>query len=71
MMMIEMNELSAVLEIGACLLGEFWGLNTDRILQPKPYIPHPFRHQMLTYLTSWALSDAQIQPISGHESKRG
>jgi hypothetical protein len=25
---------SAVPEIGACLLGRFWGLNTDCILQP-------------------------------------
>jgi integrase/recombinase XerD len=32
--------------------------------------PHLFRHQMLTYLTSQGLSDAQIQLISGHESKK-
>jgi integrase len=32
--------------------------------------PHLFRHQMLTYLTSKGLSDAQIQLISGHEAKR-
>ncbi len=32
--------------------------------------PHIFRHQMLTYLTSRGLSDAQIQLISGHESKK-
>jgi integrase len=32
--------------------------------------PHLFRHQMLTYLTSKGLTDAQIQLISGHESKR-
>jgi site-specific recombinase XerD len=32
--------------------------------------PHLFRHQMLTYLTAQGLSDAQIQLISGHESKR-
>jgi hypothetical protein len=25
---------------------------------------------MITYLTSWSLSDAQIQQISGHESKK-
>ena len=31
--------------------------------------PHLFRHQMLTYLTAQGLSDAQIQLISGHESK--
>ena len=28
------------------------------------------RHQMLTYLTSKGLTDAQIQLISGHESKK-
>jgi integrase/recombinase XerD len=32
--------------------------------------PHLFRHQMLTYLTAHGLSDAQIQLISGHESKK-
>jgi integrase/recombinase XerD len=32
--------------------------------------PHLFRHQMLTFLTAQGLSDAQIQLISGHESKR-
>ena len=32
--------------------------------------PHLFRHQMLTFLTSRGLSDAQIRLISGHESKR-
>lgn len=32
--------------------------------------PHLFRHQMLTYLTSRGLTDAQIQLISGHESKK-
>lgn len=32
--------------------------------------PHLFRHQMITYLTSRGLSDAQIQLISGHESKK-
>ena len=31
---------------------------------------HLFRHQMLTYLTSKGLTDAQIQLISGHESKK-
>ena len=36
--------------------------------QPRP--PHLFRHQMLTYLTSKGLTDAQIQLISGHESKK-
>lgn len=32
--------------------------------------PHLFRHQMLTWLTAQGLSDAQIQLISGHKSKR-
>jgi site-specific recombinase XerD len=32
--------------------------------------PHLFRHQMLTYLTAQGLSDAQIQLISGHGSKK-
>lgn len=32
--------------------------------------PHLFRHQMLTYLTAQGLSDAQIQLISGHASKK-
>jgi integrase len=32
--------------------------------------PHLFRHQMLTWLTRSGLSDAQIQLISGHESKK-
>ncbi len=32
--------------------------------------PHLFRHQMLTYLTSQGLSDAQIQLISGHSTKQ-
>jgi len=36
----------------------------------QPVHPHLFRHQMLTYLTAQGLSDAQIQLISGHESKR-
>jgi integrase/recombinase XerD len=36
----------------------------------QPVHPHLFRHQMLTYLTAKGLSDAQIQLISGHESKR-
>jgi integrase/recombinase XerD len=36
----------------------------------QPIHPHLFRHQMLTYLTSKGLSDAQIQLISGHESKK-
>src|ERR1700687_4785528 len=36
----------------------------------QPVHPHLFRHQMLTYLTSQGLSDAQIQLISGHENKK-
>jgi site-specific recombinase XerD len=32
--------------------------------------PHLFRHQLLTFLTSHGLSDAQIQLISGHASKK-
>lgn len=32
--------------------------------------PHLFRHQMLTHLTQQGLSDAQIQLISGHASKK-
>jgi integrase/recombinase XerD len=33
----------------------------------QPLHPHRFRHQMLTFLTSKGLSDAQIQRISGHD----
>jgi Phage integrase family len=36
----------------------------------QPLHPHLFRHQMLTYLTSKGLTDAQIQLISGYESKK-
>ncbi|CAM4004298.1 tyrosine-type recombinase/integrase, partial [Deinococcus marmoris] len=32
--------------------------------------PHLFRHQMLTFLTGEKLSDAQIQLLSGHASKK-
>lgn len=32
--------------------------------------PHLFRHQMLTFLTAEKLSDAQIQLLSGHASKK-
>jgi integrase len=35
-----------------------------------PVHPHLFRHQMLTFLTAHGLSDAQIQLLSGHESKK-
>jgi integrase/recombinase XerD len=36
----------------------------------QPVHPHLFRHQMLTYLTANGLTDAQIQLISRHESKK-
>ena len=36
----------------------------------QPVHPQLFRHQMLTFLTAKGLSDAQIQLISGHESKK-
>jgi integrase/recombinase XerD len=36
----------------------------------QPVHPHLFRHQMLTYLTSKGLSDAQIQLISSHKTKK-
>ena len=36
----------------------------------QPVHPHLFRHQMLTYLTAKGLTDAQIQLISGHGSKK-
>jgi integrase/recombinase XerD len=36
----------------------------------QPVHPHLFRHQMLTYLTAQGLSDAQLQLISGHASKK-
>ena len=42
----------------------------DRADIAQPVHPHLFRHQMLTYLTAQGLSDAQIQLISGHESKK-
>src|SRR5260370_19566645 len=51
---------SAAPKIGACLVGQFWGLT-----QPVP--PHLFRHQTITYLTSRDLSDAHIRLISGRE----
>ena len=39
-------------------------------IDTQPVHPHLFRHQMLTFLTSKGLSDAQIQLISGHETKK-
>lgn len=35
-----------------------------------PLHSHLFRHQMLTFLTAKGLSDAQIQLISRHETKK-
>jgi len=32
--------------------------------------PHLFRHQCLTWLTSQGMSDAAIQLVSGHASKK-
>ena len=37
---------------------------------PDRMHPHLLRHQMLTWLTSQGLPDAQIQLISGHASKK-
>ena len=37
---------------------------------PERLHPHLLRHQMLTWLTTQGLPDAQIQLISGHASKR-
>jgi site-specific recombinase XerD len=36
----------------------------------QPVHPHLFRHQMLTYLTAQGPTDAQLQLISGHASKK-
>jgi site-specific recombinase XerD len=36
----------------------------------QPLHPHLFRHQMLTYLTSKGLSDAQIQLIIGPRKQK-
>ena len=36
----------------------------------QPLHPHLFCHQMLTYLTPKGLTNAQVQLISGHESKK-
>ena len=59
----------------------FWPFTTRRIQQivqsyremagiTQPLHPHLFRHQMLTYLTSKGLSDAQIQLISGPRKQK-
>jgi integrase/recombinase XerD len=61
-----LEELSAILQlpkIGSCLVGQFWGLT-------QPVHPHLFRHQRLRTSPHRVLSDAQIQLISGHESKK-
>ena len=43
------------------------GINTD----PNRRLgPHIFRHQFLTFLTKKGMSDAQIQIISGHSTKK-
>jgi len=43
------------------------GINTD----PNRRLgPHIFRHQFLTFLTRKGMSDAQIQLISGHSTKK-
>ena len=43
---------------------------TSSTVLPVDAHPHLFRHQLLTYLTEEGLSDAQIQLISGHASKK-
>src|ERR1700675_1099727 len=60
------------------LCGPFTARRIQQIVQKyrrhagitQPVHPHLFRHQILTYLTAKGLSDAQIQLISGHESKK-
>jgi site-specific recombinase XerD len=37
---------------------------------PERVHPHLLRHQLLTWLTSQGMPDAQIQLISGHASKK-
>jgi hypothetical protein len=46
---------SALPKLALVLSANFGGLL-------RPVHPHLFRHQMITYLTSWDLSDAQIPP---------
>lgn len=43
---------------------------TDQAGLKRSVHPHLLRHQMLTFLTSQGLSDAKIQLISGHESRK-
>jgi site-specific recombinase XerD len=42
----------------------------DRSGLKRAVHPHLLRHQMLTYLTSQGISDAKIQLISGHGSRK-
>ena len=58
--------ISPAPKIDACLVGQFWGLNTFRILQARP----PKSRTLPECVSSRGLSDAQIQLISGHESKK-
>lgn len=43
---------------------------TDQAGLRRTVHPHLLRHQMLTFLTAQGLSDAKIQLISGHESRK-
>ena len=43
---------------------------TDQARLKRTVHPHLLRHQMLTFLTAQGLSDAKLQLISGHESRK-
>jgi site-specific recombinase XerD len=43
---------------------------TDQAGLKRSVHPHLLRHQMLTFLTAQGLSDAKLQLISGHESRK-
>jgi len=43
---------------------------TDEAGLTRTVHPHLLRHQMLTFLTAQGISDAKIQLISGHESRK-
>jgi integrase/recombinase XerD len=43
---------------------------TDQSGLRRTVHPHLLRHQMLTFLTAQGLSDAKLQLISGHESRK-
>ena len=43
---------------------------TDEAGLQRTVHPHLLRHQMLTFLTTQGLSDAKLQLISGHESRK-